>query len=99
MADATEVRWGCGCHEVDGELEVECTQVPPQGDLSAERHAIAQPYSAKCFRLANQAQAASEPSIDPAASNQALPAAESNEAPLDPEKVKALHLEEANRPE
>ena len=72
---ASEQKWGCGCHEVDGKLEVSCTQIPLQGDLSAERHAVAQPYSAKCFRLAAEAAAASDPAqADPAAANQASPA-------------------------
>lgn len=52
MADeiAHEVRWGCGCHEVNGKLEVECSQTPLQGEISAARHATAKPFSAKCFR-------------------------------------------------
>jgi hypothetical protein len=93
---AGEICWGCGCHEVEGKLEVQCTQVPHQGELSAERHAVAQPYSAKCFRLASLSQAAAEPSGNPAAGNEAAPVPE---PPLDREKLKALHLEEADRPE
>lgn len=96
---ANEIRWGCGCHEVEGKLEVECTQVPHQGELSAERHAVARPYSAKCFRLASLAQAAAEPSDNPAATNEAVDPTPVPEPPLDREKLKALHLEEADRPE
>ena len=86
MAEPREVRWSCGCHEVDGQLEVRCTQTPNQGELSAERHAVSQPYSAKCFRTAEQvaapeaepaqqAPAASEPSSQTIAAPAPEPAA------------------------
>jgi hypothetical protein len=49
---ASEVKWSCGCHEVDGELVRECTQSAPPSELRAEHHAVAKPFSAKCFRTA-----------------------------------------------
>ncbi len=48
----TEVQWSCGCHEVDGVLAQECTQVAPSGEISAERQATLKPYSAICSRKA-----------------------------------------------
>jgi hypothetical protein len=85
MEDVREVRWGCGCHEVGGKLEVQCTQVPPQGEMRAEQHAVAQPYSSKCFRLANQAQAAAEPADGAVAANEATaPTSEPTAAAVEP---------------
>lgn len=54
MADEPqkEQKFGCGCHVVNGVLAVECTQVAPSGEISAERHAVAKPYSPKCSRKA-----------------------------------------------
>ena len=94
---AKEIQWSCGCYEIDDKLEVECTQTPLQGDLSAERHAVARPYSAKCFRLAA---ASDSEGLDNTAVNQAAPTVmPAAEPPLDAEKLAALHVEEANRPE
>ena len=53
MDEATkEQKYSCGCHVVDGELVAECTQVATHGEISAERHGVAKPFSAKCSRLA-----------------------------------------------
>jgi hypothetical protein len=54
MADepTKEQKFGCGCHIVNGVLVVECTQVGLSGEVSASRHAVAQPYSPKCSRKA-----------------------------------------------
>jgi hypothetical protein len=49
---AHEVKWSCGCHEVDGVLVSECTQVAPTGEISAERHGVLKPFAAKCGRKA-----------------------------------------------
>jgi hypothetical protein len=59
MADEPikEQKYSCGCHVVNGVLVAECTQSRPSGDLSAERHAVAKPFSPKCFRLAAEQQA------------------------------------------
>lgn len=57
---ASEIRWGCGCHEVEGKLEVECTQTPLQGEVSSAQHAVAKPFSPKCFRKAAIAQTESD---------------------------------------
>lgn len=56
MADepTKEQKFSCGCHVVDGVLVAECTQVAPSGEISAERHEVLKPYSAKCARLAVQ---------------------------------------------
>jgi hypothetical protein len=48
----TEIRWSCGCQEVDGQLVAECTQIAPSGDVSAEKHAQSKPYARKCGRKA-----------------------------------------------
>jgi hypothetical protein len=53
----TEQKYSCGCHVVDGALAAECTQVALTGEISAERHGVAKPFSAKCSRLAAQHQA------------------------------------------
>ena len=55
-----EQKFSCGCYIVDGVLAVECTQTAPRGELSAERHAVAKPYSPKCARLAAQRDAEHE---------------------------------------
>ena len=52
-----EVKWSCGCHEVDGKLAVKCSTTQLQGEVSASRHAQTGPVSQKCFRLAAQQQA------------------------------------------
>ena len=54
---AHEVRWSCGCYEEDGKLVTKCTQTPPQGEISAAQHAVNQPFSRKCARLAQAATA------------------------------------------
>ena len=46
----SEVKWSCGCHEVDGKLVQECTQSAPAGELAS--HQLGRPFSPKCFRKA-----------------------------------------------
>lgn len=50
-----EIKWSCGCYEMDGKLEAECTSVRPHGELRA--HELGKPYSAQCARLANKPEA------------------------------------------
>jgi hypothetical protein len=57
----TEIKWSCGCHVVDGELVAQCTQAQSQGEISAEKHAAARPYSAKCYREAPTSASVVEP--------------------------------------
>ena len=85
MAEIKEQRWLCGCQIVDGELVRKCTNVKPTGELSAGQVAALPPYSAKCYRLAQEqqvAEAASAPG-DPAAANQAAPAQPAPASPDD----------------
>lgn len=50
--ETKEQKFSCGCHIVDGELVVQCTQAQPGGEISSSHHAHKRPFSAKCFRLA-----------------------------------------------
>ena len=53
MSEPTkEVKWSCGCHAVDGVLVAKCTQVAPQGEISAAQHASSKPFARKCARKA-----------------------------------------------
>lgn len=43
-----EIKWACGCHEVDGKLEAQCTQTKPHGDVPAHKADVR--YSSVCYR-------------------------------------------------
>jgi hypothetical protein len=47
-----EQKFSCGCHIVGGQLVAECTQVAPQGEISAAQHASTKPFARKCARKA-----------------------------------------------
>lgn len=88
MAEIKEQRWLCGCQIVDGELVRKCTNVKPAGELSAGQVAALPPYSAKCYRLAQEQQiveAASAPAqpAQPAQLNAAGDANPTAVAPAD----------------
>lgn len=65
MAEIKEVKWGCGCHEVDGVLATQCTQHVPPEEVAA--HHTGKPYSKVCFRLRQEVAPEpeqSEPEVD-----------------------------------
>ena len=78
MAEAKEQRWSCGCHEVDGVLVVQCTQVKPQTELLAH-HTLNSPYSKDCFRKRALGGEAAEEAPEP----EATPEPEGPETPTD----------------
>lgn len=61
----SEVRWSCGCVEINGKLEAQCTQVQPSGEISAAAHAVNRPFARKCARLAYEQAKASANAATP----------------------------------
>lgn len=60
---SSEVKWSCGCYEMDGKVVQECTQTAPQGNVSAEQHAVNKPFARRCARLANAPVKPEEPPV------------------------------------
>jgi hypothetical protein len=55
MAESKELKWACGCYEIDGVLAAQCTQIRTGVEVGA--HHRFGPYAEECFRI----KAAEEP--------------------------------------
>jgi hypothetical protein len=52
MAESKELKWACGCYEIDGVLAAQCTQIHTAVEVGA--HHRFGPYAEECFRIKEQ---------------------------------------------